>query len=312
MEEVDLSVERRRELAARAAWLWYVRSDTQEAIARSLGLSRAAVQRLLAQAVAERLVSVRIDHPIASCIRLAAELEQRFGMETVDVAPDAGPRALAHVAAGRLDRVLATKTPTIVAVGAGRTVRAVVAELTAVDRPQHQIVGLIGSIARDGSANPFEVVVRLGDRCGAPRWPMPVPMVVDSVEERRLWQAQRLWKILADLAERAAIGLIGIGQLGASAPLVLDGFIEMREMAELVANGAVAELSGFMFDRDGRLVDHPHNERVTSLRMPRPHPVLAVAAGHAKVAAIRAVLNGRLVSSLVTDETTARLLCETP
>lgn len=310
MDEADFSVERRRELAARAAWLWYVGSETQESIARSLGLSRAAVQRLVAQAQAERLVSVRIEHPIASCMRLAADLEQAYGMVGVEVVPDTGGRALARTAAERLDRILAAKTPVILAIGAGRTVRAVVMELSAVDRPQHQIVGLMGSIARDGSANPYEVVVRTADRTGAPRWPMPVPLIADSVEECQLWQDQRLWRILSDLAERATIGLIGIGQMGAVAPLVLDGFLDTREMADLIAKGAAAEILGFVFDRDGRLLDHPHNARVTSLKLPRPHPLLAVAAGPSKVEAIRAVMVGKLIDRLVTDEATARLLCE--
>lgn len=310
MDEIDLPVDRRRDLAARAAWLWYIKNDTQETIARSLGLSRAAVQRLVAQALSERLVSVRIDHPIAACMRLGAELEQIYGADSVDVVPDAGGRALGHAAAERLGRVLASKVPTVVAVGAGRAVRAAVMELPAIERPQHQIIGMVGSIARDGSSNPYEGVVRLADRIGAQRWPMPVPLIVDRTDERILWQSQRLWTILSSLAERAALGITGIGHIGARASLVLDGFIDTVEMADLAAKGAVAELAGFAYDGDGHLLDHPHNSKVTSLPLPRPHPILSVAAGPAKVEAIRAVLRGKLVNRLVTDETTARLLCE--
>ena len=310
MDEMNLPVERRRELAARAAWLWYVRSDTQQMIAQSLGLSRAAVQRLVAFAVTERLVTVRIDHPIVSCMRLATELEQLYGLDAADVVPVSGWRALAHVAAERVDRVLASKVPTIVAVGAGRTVRSVLSEMTIQDRPQHQIIGMLGSIGRDGSANPYDVVVRLADRLGAQRWPMPVPLVADSVAERDLWQAQRLWKILAGLAERAALGVIGIGQIGMTASLVQNGFIDTADMADLIANGAVAEIAGFVYDQDGRLLDHLHNSKVTSLKMPRPHPMMAVAAGPEKAQSIRAIIKGKLVDRLVTDEATARLLCE--
>ncbi|WP_159716369.1 sugar-binding transcriptional regulator [Geminicoccus flavidas] len=310
MDDINLATEPRRELAARAAWLWYVKGDTQEEIARSLGLSRAAVQRLVAQALAERLVSVRIQHPIAACMRLSARIEETYGIGSVDVVPDVGGRALAHAAAARLDRVLTAKVPTIVAVGAGRAVRAAAAEVAAIERPQHQIIGMVGSIARSGSANPYEVVVRLADRIGAQRWPMPMPLVVDSPDERDLWQSQRLWRILEALAERVTLGVSGIGQMGAEAPLVADGFIDSGEMADLIAHGAVAELSGFVYDMRGQLLDHPHNLRVTSLPLPRPHPLLAIAAGLEKLEAVRAVLRGRLIDQLVTDESTARLLCE--
>lgn len=311
MDESDLGPERRRELAARAAWLWYVKGDTQEEVARQLGISRAAAQRLVAQALSERLVSVRIDHPVASCMRLADQLAERFGLASVDVVPDAGLRAIAGAAAARLAGIVASRAPAIIAVGNGRTVKAVIAELPVLERPQHRIVGMVGATAQNGSANPYEVVVRLADRLGAQCWPMPAPLLVDRAEERLLWQGQRLWRTLAELADRATLGLVGIGHIGAGAPMAQDGFVETVEMADLAAKGGRGEILGWVYDERGRLLDHPHNARVTSVAVPRPHPTIAVAAGPNKVEAIRAALRGRLVDRLVTNEPTALELCET-
>ena len=50
--------------AARAGWLYYVAGNTQDEIAHKLGVSRQTAQRLVAMAVSERLVKVRLDHPI--------------------------------------------------------------------------------------------------------------------------------------------------------------------------------------------------------------------------------------------------------
>ncbi|MEO1298709.1 MAG: sugar-binding transcriptional regulator, partial [Cyanobacteria bacterium J06636_16] len=44
------SRERKLDLAARAAWLYYIAGDTQEAIATKLEVSRQAAQRLVALA----------------------------------------------------------------------------------------------------------------------------------------------------------------------------------------------------------------------------------------------------------------------
>ncbi len=49
-------------------------------IAQKLGVSRQAAQRLVSLAVAEGLVKVRIDHPIAACLELAERLKARFGL----------------------------------------------------------------------------------------------------------------------------------------------------------------------------------------------------------------------------------------
>ena len=51
--------------AARAGWLYYVAGRTQDEIASTMGISRQSAQRLVSLAVSERLIKVRLDHPIA-------------------------------------------------------------------------------------------------------------------------------------------------------------------------------------------------------------------------------------------------------
>ena len=51
--------------AARAGWLYYVAGNTQDEVAQKLGVSRQTAQRLVSMAVSERLIKVRLDHPIA-------------------------------------------------------------------------------------------------------------------------------------------------------------------------------------------------------------------------------------------------------
>ena len=66
--------------AARAGWLYYVAGNTQDEIARKLGVSRQTAQRLVSLAMSERLIKVRLDHPIARCMELSAALKQRYGV----------------------------------------------------------------------------------------------------------------------------------------------------------------------------------------------------------------------------------------
>ena len=62
--------------AARAGWLYYVAGNTQDEIAKKLGVSRQSAQRLVSLAISERLIKVRLDHPIARCMELASLLRQ--------------------------------------------------------------------------------------------------------------------------------------------------------------------------------------------------------------------------------------------
>ena len=79
--------------AARAGWLYYVAGNTQDEIARKLGVSRQTAQRLVAMAVSERLVKVRIDHPIGRCMDLSNQLIETYGLRQCDVVPSTADRA---------------------------------------------------------------------------------------------------------------------------------------------------------------------------------------------------------------------------
>src|SRR6202453_417698 len=73
--------------AARAGWLYYVAGNTQDEIARKLGVSRQTAQRLVSLAISERLIKVRLDHPIARCMELSAALKLRYDLRFCEVAP---------------------------------------------------------------------------------------------------------------------------------------------------------------------------------------------------------------------------------
>ena len=73
--------------AARAGWLYYVAGNTQDEIARKLGISRQTAQRLVSLTMTERLIKVRLDHPIARCMELSSLLRQRYDLHYCEVSP---------------------------------------------------------------------------------------------------------------------------------------------------------------------------------------------------------------------------------
>ena len=62
--------DRKLDLAARAAWLYYIAGNTQEEIVVKLNVSRQAAQRPIALAVSEKLIKFRLDHRLSECIAL--------------------------------------------------------------------------------------------------------------------------------------------------------------------------------------------------------------------------------------------------
>jgi DNA-binding transcriptional regulator LsrR (DeoR family) len=301
--------------AARAGWLYYVAGLTQDQIAQELGISRQRAQRLVARAMTERLIRVRLEHRVSGCLDMEAALMRRFGLRLARVAPglpsgmDPLP-SLAPTAAAEIERVLGSQAPLVIALGTGRTLRAAVDELTAMECEQHRIVSLNGNISPDGSASYYDVIMRIADRVRAPHYPMPMPVIAESVEDRALFHALKPIRAVLDLAERADVTFVGVGQMTDDAPLLKDGFITARELAEMQGAGAAGEVAGWAYDGAGHYLDTPVNNRVAGVRVmgDRGRSVIAIAAGTGKVTAIRAGLSGRIFNGLVTDEHTARAL----
>lgn len=307
---------RRRDLAARAAWLYYMAGNTQDQIAAKLNVSRQAAQRLVAAAVSEGLITFRLDHPIAACVELAEALRERFALDYVEVVPgDAdtdGLLGLASAAARQLETHLAATTPTVLAFSTGRTLRAAVGQVAPMERPHHTVVSLVGTMTRDGRASPYDVVMRLADRTGAVCYPLPTPVVTETHGERDLLQSQRPYQVIRALAGEAKVAFLGVGTLDARAPLLIDGFITRQEFDQLVHAGAVGEIAGSAFDADGRLIESELSFRTTAIpiELPLKRLTIGIAGGRSKGKAIAAALRGRLLSALITDEGAALAVLE--
>ena len=298
--------------AARAGWLYYVAGRTQDEIASAMGISRQSAQRLVSLAVAERLIKVRLDHPIAECLEIGERLKAKFDLTHVDVVPsDPGSSSttigIAEAGAAEIERWLKKSEPIVLAVGTGRTLKAAIDQLPTMECPQHRIMSLTGNIGPDGSAAYYNVIFNVADAVKARSFPMPLPVIASSARERELLHAQPMIRETLALAAQADVTFVGVGDIGPDAPLYLDGFITDAELKALQKAGAVGEICGWSFDADGKMVDGLTNDRVASAAIPSRETslVVAIAMGKKKLPGIRAILSRRIVNGLITDERTA-------
>jgi DNA-binding transcriptional regulator LsrR (DeoR family) len=154
--------------------------------------------------------------------------------------------------------------------------------------------------------------MRLANAVRAPHFPMPVPVMANSPEERQVLLDQRPVRKVIELARRADVVFLGIGHLQEGATLFEDGFVTEAELDELRRAGAVGEIVGWSYDADGHFIDGLTNDRVVSIPPERDAParVIGVAMGERKCAAILGAMRGRLINGLITDERTAEALLE--
>ena len=198
----------------------------------------------------------------------------------------------------------------MLAIGTGRTLKAAIEQLSPMECPQHRVVSLTGNIAPDGSAAFYNVIFTMADTIKARSFPMPLPVIASSPEEREMLHRQAMIKPTLDLVAMADITFVGIGDLGPTAPLFLDGFINEAEL-EGAAEGGRRRRDLRLGVRPRRpLIEGITNDRVASAPLPSRErsQVVALAMGERKLPAIRAAVARRLVNGLITDERTAAAL----
>ncbi|KKX33268.1 sugar-binding transcriptional regulator [Rhizobium sp. LC145] len=305
----------RLDFTAKAGWLYYIAGNSQDEIAHKLGVSRQTAQRLVSRAVSQGLIKIRLDHAVGDCMELGARLGARYGLKFVEVIPSdpqvqTATAGLAQAAAAEIERRLASEKPLVIAIGTGHTLKAAIEEMVPLDAPHHKIVSLTGNITREGSVWFYNVVFKMADLITAKCFPMPVPVIASSQQERATLHSQPGIRQTLGLAARADVAFVGVGDVGPQAALFIDGFIAKDELALLQSAGAVGEIVGWTFDKDGRLIKGITNDRVASAPIPSCDRtlVIGVAKGERKLAALYGALRGHLINGLITDALTAENL----
>ncbi len=306
------------DVAARAGWLYYVAGYTQDQIAKEFNISRQSAQRMVSLSVSSKLIKVRLDHPIANCMELAKKLKEKYSLKECEITPSVGDDKNSIIGIGEagakvMEKYLQDKKPAIIAVGTGKVLKMVTKELSPMDCERHRIVSLVGNMTNDGSASSYEVVSRIADIINATYYPMPLPIIMSSVQEKESLHKQQFTNNVLALAKQADIFFVGIGQIDKKAPLYIDGFISKDELTSLIKIGSAGEIIGWIYDKGENFIKGYTNDRVTSFPIVNNSKklVIGIAAGEHKAQAIKAALKGKLINGLVTNETTAEIILGT-
>jgi DNA-binding transcriptional regulator LsrR (DeoR family) len=75
------------QLSIRVAWLYYLENLTQAEIGERLGLTRARVNRMLAEARESGLVRISLNSSLAECVALEQALRQKCNLRDAVVVP---------------------------------------------------------------------------------------------------------------------------------------------------------------------------------------------------------------------------------
>ncbi len=310
--------------ALQVARMYYYQNLNTEAIAQELEFSRSKVSRLLTYAKEQGLVEVRIIDPQEQPHRLERNLQERYGIPTVNVVavPESADERewlerVASFTAHTLNTLLSSHM--ILGLAWGTTLSAVSRHLIPKPVNNVDVVQLngAGNTQSLGIAYASEIVMRFAENYQAKAHLFPVPTFFDFADTKRaLWRERSIRRIL-ELQERADIVLYSIGAVQAGVPshVYSGGYLESRDFAELEEQGVVGDIATVFFRADGSYADVPINTRASGPDLALLRQVkhsLCVVSGMGKARGLQAALRGGYVQHLIVDEPTARAVMELP
>ena len=315
--ETDDGIDSEEEMQTRVAWHYYVGNMTQQEIAQLLGTNRVRVNRLLAASRESGLVRITINSRIAPCVALEEQLVEQFNLQAAVVVPtgatyEATMAALGIGAADYLTKHIAAGHT--IGLGWGRTIRAVLRALPQRSYGPVSAVSLQGGLAHCPSINTFDIVSDFADLCHADGYLFPAPIYVSSQKVRDVILQEDAVRETYELARGCDLAVLTVGDLTESL-VITYGVKDPDDLRTLRKAGAVGDVLGHFVDENGKLINHPLNRRTVAVALDDLRGlkcVMLVSGSAKKFFVTRATLRGGYVSVLVTDEDTARRLCEEP
>jgi len=304
---------------ARVAWAYHVEGLTQGAVAERLGVTRLRVNKALAEARRLGLVRIALDTRFAPCVEAEAALKARYGLAEAFIAP--GPadpeetRAVVGMALGhQLTRVLADPAVKRFGMSWGNTLNVATRHVGPMERPDLEIVSVMGGTTRGSDVSSFEITSRLAHLCGATHSFFPAPLYAGSRESRDIIMGQDVFTEVLETIRAVDALAMAVGDISDRSLLMRDALPRDVTREALLGAGAVGDCLGTVLDASGAPIHHPINERLIGIAFDDlrsiPNVILAAGGPH-KVPIIRAVLSRGVVDTFVGDEATARaLLCE--
>ncbi|WP_163881337.1 sugar-binding transcriptional regulator [Rhizobium laguerreae] len=306
-------------LISRVAQMYHLEGRRQAEIAQHLRLSQATVSRMLKRAEAEDIVRTSVTPPVGTYSELESALREKYDLPeaiVVECTEDRDGAIMARIGEAAAHLLEVTLAPgEIIGVSSwSQTISKMVENIHPLKSAQAKyVVQTLGGMGDPSvQTHATQLTTRLARLTGAEPKLLAVQGVTTSREAKFLMQADPFVRETMDLFGSITLAIVGIGAVEPSELLARSGNIfSSRELSDLAEAGAVGDISLRFFDKNGKPVKTPLDDRVIGLPLEdleRVDRVIALAGGSKKTDAIAGALRVGVIDMLVTDKFTAQRL----
>ncbi|WP_047045368.1 sugar-binding transcriptional regulator [Vibrio mexicanus] len=302
------------DLLTEIAVAYYQDGATQEEISKKFSVSRAKIGRMLKQARDEGIVEITVKyHPVFSA-KIEQRLIERFGVKRALVALDQPNEEQQRLqVAGLVAKYMSNSLQNgmVVTVGQGRNVSAV-AHHTGVIAPRDCkfVCGIGGIHPRGGMFNADHICRQFAKVYGGSSETLYAPAYAENREQKLAFMQNGTVKQTLDLARKADVALVGIGDMSENSYMVDLGWFTPDEVVQSrLHQGVVGDFAGYdFFDIHGNSAETVMSDRVIGLGIEEYRPiseVIAIAAENSKPLALLGALRTGVVDVIATSVSNA-------
>lgn len=294
-------------LATEVARRHYVLGESKTDIAEALGISRFKAARLIDLAVSTGIVTITITPPDSLDTETSSRLRDHLGIEHALVVPGPTPAdapaarmALSRLAADLLRELL--DEGDVLGLPWSRTVSTLPALLHGL--PPVDVVQLTGALqVADVDSSAVSITREAARATGGRATLFFAPFVLEDAAAARAVRRQSEVREAIAGRSRVTHAVVGLGAWGESTSTIHDAIsADERRAAERA--GVIGEIAGALFDEHGRGVASPLAKRLISVSaddLVAIPEVIAVCGGAERATAVRAAIEGGLVTGLICD-----------
>jgi DNA-binding transcriptional regulator LsrR (DeoR family) len=302
------------DLLTEIAVAYYQDGATQEEISKKYNLSRAKVGRMLKQARDEGIVEITVKyHPVFST-KVEQRLMERFGIKRALIAldqpnEDLQRKQVASLVSNYLSSSL--RNGMVVSVGQGRNVSAVAHHVGVITPRDVKFVCSIGGIhPRGGAFNADHICRQLAKKYGGTSETLYAPAYAVNREQKMAFMQNETIKQTLDLARKADVALVGIGDMSENSYMVDLGWFTAEEVVlSRSQQGVVGDFAGYdFFDIKGKVAKTVMSDRIIGLSIDEFRPiseVIAIASENTKPLALLGALRTGAIDIIATSVSNA-------
>jgi lsr operon transcriptional repressor len=296
-------------LVVKTAWYYYFENMTQQKISEKLGISRIRVIKLLEKAKQDGVIQFKIRQDDQQRMQVERQLCETWGLKDAFVVPTPPTGAdvnetIAQAAAMYINDRISENC--FINMGYGVTLSRILNHLATMSEFPISVVSLTGGVS-------YYLPNTQSHIFNAKLYLLPAPLLVSSKEMVAALREEPSMGEIFRMVRLATMTLVGIGGMGDDATILENGILSKNDFLYLSMQGAVGDVLSHFIDKDGTLVNTDVEKRLLSTSLDTLREldnVIGVAAGPSKVSAIRAVLRGKYLETLITDEETALQLID--